>query len=469
MRPPFWKMAAPRKEDGRIPGGRVKLELTLSPGLQGRDLSVTQHMRHRYDTVCQNYKEGLSRLPQMKQKEGTEIRFSQLPEKMYPKNATPAEITQHSMDSSFALGELININYSGDPLAILGMVDGGSPTLHHPIFPGTAPTCTGAEVSAIPDGGLRIPARDQYSSVLNASDQYALVLISHDQYAHDQYALVLKAHDQYALVLRRFVQHAVVFKGDQYTGTSTLLLLKCQPPGGSGIHPWSVSPNEWLGEKDFTSNSTNGNKQLCNISLSEKSASFSDKIGHSQHSQAMAELQFSFVCFLLGNVYEGFEQWENLVNLVCRAETFSMQHPDLYSEVISVLYHQLAQLPALTVSLPAPIVDTLIKQSTAVPVTAVLCFTAGADSQCSEADGGGRDRYRNVLFSFLCTPSTNKDLRKKALRFRDHLTKRFQWDFEEEPLDCAPLVVQLPEGWENTINTDQTEHVEANVEIPFPS
>ncbi|CAJ0955695.1 unnamed protein product, partial [Ranitomeya imitator] len=26
----------------------------------------------------------------------------------------------------------------------------------------------------------------------------------------------------------------------------------CQPPGGSSIHPWSVSPNEWLGEKDFT-------------------------------------------------------------------------------------------------------------------------------------------------------------------------------------------------------------------------
>ncbi|CAJ0941249.1 unnamed protein product [Ranitomeya imitator] len=28
--------------------------------------------------------------------------------------------------------------------------------------------------------------------------------------------------------------------------------LQCQPPIGSSIHPWSVSPNKWLGEKDFT-------------------------------------------------------------------------------------------------------------------------------------------------------------------------------------------------------------------------
>ncbi|XP_069598386.1 UBX domain-containing protein 8 isoform X1 [Ranitomeya imitator] len=28
--------------------------------------------------------------------------------------------------------------------------------------------------------------------------------------------------------------------------------LGCQPPSGSSIHPQSVSPNEWLGEKDFT-------------------------------------------------------------------------------------------------------------------------------------------------------------------------------------------------------------------------
>ncbi|CAJ0928853.1 unnamed protein product [Ranitomeya imitator] len=42
---------------------------------------------------------------------------------------------------------------------------------------------------------------------------------------------------------------------DHVFGFISLLNLterKCQPPSGSSIHPWSVSPNEWLGEKDFT-------------------------------------------------------------------------------------------------------------------------------------------------------------------------------------------------------------------------
>uniref|UniRef100_A0A8C5R821 Protein AAR2 homolog n=1 Tax=Leptobrachium leishanense TaxID=445787 RepID=A0A8C5R821_9ANUR len=202
-----------------------------------------RHNLPRYDLECQSYKEGMARLPLMKQKAGTEIRFSQLPDKMYPENASPAEVTLHSMDLSYALG---------------------------------------------------------------------LVALS--------------------------------------------------------------SP---------------------------------------------AELQFSFVCFVLGNVYEGFEQWKNLLNLLCRAETFALQHPDMYSEVISILYHQLAQVPT-------DFFIDIVSQDNFLTSTL------------------------QVLFSFLCSPSTDKTLRKKAVRFRAHLTKKFQWDFEEDPLDCAPIVVQLPEGWDAT-------------------
>ncbi|KAM4692332.1 protein AAR2 homolog isoform 1-T2 [Rhinophrynus dorsalis] len=209
-----------------------------------------RHNLPKYDTVCQSYKEGMARLPHMKQKEGTEIRFSQVPVKTYPENASPAEVTKHSMDLSYALGKLLETHYPGQPLGLL------------------------------------------------------------------------------------------------------------------------------------------------------------------------AELQFSFVCFLLGNVYEGFEQWKKLLNLLCRAETFSMQHPTLYSEVITVLYHQLAQVPT-------DFFIDIVSQDNFLTSTL------------------------QVLFSFLCSPSADKTLRKKAIRFRAHLTKKFQWDFEEEPLDCAPLVVQLPEGWEN--------------------
>lgn len=45
-------------------------------------------------------------LPDLKAKPGTELRFTEIPDKHYPDNATPSEITQHCMDSSYALGIL---------------------------------------------------------------------------------------------------------------------------------------------------------------------------------------------------------------------------------------------------------------------------------------------------------------------------------------------------------------------------
>lgn len=51
-----------------------------------------------------------------------------------------------------------------------------------------------------------------------------------------------------------------------------------------------------------------------------------------------------------------------------------------------------------------------------------------------------------VLFSCTCSSAVGETLRKKAEKFKAHLTKKFKWDFEAEPDDCAPVVVELPEG-----------------------
>lgn len=58
------------------------------------------------------------------------------------------------------------------------------------------------------------------------------------------------------------------------------------------------------------------------------------------------ELQFAFVCFLLGNVYEAFEHWKQLLNLLCRSEEAMVKHHTLYINLISILYHQLGEIPA---------------------------------------------------------------------------------------------------------------------------
>ena len=47
-------------------------------------------------------------LPDMKPKPGTELRLSKLPDKSYPDGASPAEITKHSLDSTYALDTLLD-------------------------------------------------------------------------------------------------------------------------------------------------------------------------------------------------------------------------------------------------------------------------------------------------------------------------------------------------------------------------
>lgn len=57
-------------------------------------------------------------------------------------------------------------------------------------------------------------------------------------------------------------------------------------------------------------------------------------------------MQFAFICFLIGNVYDAFEHWKRLLNILCRSEEAMGKYQDLYINLISVLYHQLNEIPA---------------------------------------------------------------------------------------------------------------------------
>ncbi|NXG16788.1 AAR2 protein, partial [Grallaria varia] len=195
---------------------------------------------------CRSYAEGLARLPRVRPRPGTQIRFTPLPRQPYPDGATPAEITRHSMDLSYALERVMERRYPGRPLELLG------------------------------------------------------------------------------------------------------------------------------------------------------------------------ELQFAFICFLIGNVYDAFEHWKGLLNILCRSEEAIGKYQELYINLISVLYHQLNEIPADF------FVDIVSQDNF---LTSTL----------------------QVLFSCMCSAAVDETLRKKAEKFKAHLTKKFKWDFEAEPDDCAPVVVELPE------------------------
>ncbi|XP_070600925.1 protein AAR2 homolog [Erythrolamprus reginae] len=135
----------------------------------------------------------------------------------------------------------------------------------------------------------------------------------------------------------------------------------------------------------------------------------------SNSQDVLGELQFAFICFLIGNVYDAFEHWKKLLNLLCRSEEAIGKHQAVFSHLISILYHQLNEIPA-------DFFVDIVSQDNFLTNTL------------------------QVFFSYTCNPAVDRTLRKKAERFKGHLTKKFKWDFEAEPEDCAPIVVELPEG-----------------------
>jgi len=59
----------------------------------------------------------------------------------------------------------------------------------------------------------------------------------------------------------------------------------------------------------------------------------------------LGELQYSFITFLLGADFEGFEQWKGLVSLIASCDEAMLKMPDFYIEFINVVQFQFKQVP----------------------------------------------------------------------------------------------------------------------------
>eukprot|EP00049_Salpingoeca_infusionum_P007453 m.121743 g.121743 ORF g.121743 m.121743 type:complete len:395 (-) comp13705_c0_seq1:123-1307(-) len=59
----------------------------------------------------------------------------------------------------------------------------------------------------------------------------------------------------------------------------------------------------------------------------------------------LAEVQLSFVSFLLGQVFDGFEQWKQLLNLVCNCDDALLTYTPLYQQLIEIIHFQIKETP----------------------------------------------------------------------------------------------------------------------------
>lgn len=125
----------------------------------------------------------------------------------------------------------------------------------------------------------------------------------------------------------------------------------------------------------------------------------------------LGEVQFAFLCFLLGQHYESFEQWKKLVHLLCTSGEAILKYPKTFMDFISVIHFQIQEIPSDF------FVDIVTSQN-------FLTVTL-------------HELFENILNE----DNVDSKLRKRALNFQKHLTDKFKWDFTSESDDCAPVVV----------------------------
>uniref|UniRef100_A0A2R5LBP6 Protein AAR2 homolog n=1 Tax=Ornithodoros turicata TaxID=34597 RepID=A0A2R5LBP6_9ACAR len=134
----------------------------------------------------------------------------------------------------------------------------------------------------------------------------------------------------------------------------------------------------------------------------------------------LGELQFAFVCFLVGHSYSGFEQWQKIIRVLCTSADAVPRQVDLYDSLLSVLYFQLREIPS-------DFFVDIVSRENFLTATLSELFRNIAEAGTGNADPG------------------LESLKKKALRFKGSIGKLFGWSFDEEPDDEQPVVVDLAE------------------------
>ncbi|XP_051515867.1 protein AAR2 homolog [Myxocyprinus asiaticus] len=97
------------------------------------------------------------------------------------------------------------------------------------------------------------------------------------------------------------------------------------------------------------------------------------------------------------------------------SEDAMRERKDLYLGLIAVLYHLLGEIP------PDFFLDIMSQNNF---LTSTL----------------------QDFFQFASCPGVDSTLTKRAEKFKVHLIKKFWWDFDADLDDCAPVMVELPEG-----------------------
>merc|ERR1719431_268632 len=133
--------------------------------------------------------------------------------------------------------------------------------------------------------------------------------------------------------------------------------------------------------------------------------------GQNTRRELLAEMQFAFLCFLVGQNYDSFEHWKRLLGVLCRCDRGLVEQRQLFLDFLGDLYFQLKEVPEDF------FVDIVSRNN-------FLCSSL------------------STLFSNVKESNEiDEELKEKARKFEKNISKRFGWEFSKDIEDDAPVIV----------------------------
>jgi A1 cistron-splicing factor AAR2 len=157
--------------------------------------------------------------------------------------------------------------------------------------------------------------------------------------------------------------------------------------------------------------------------ISEQSSKLSPDLP-SKPLNILCELQFAFVCFLIGHSYDAFEQWKLLITLLCNSEKAISKYPELFVQFIQCVYFQLKETPE-------DFFTDIVTRNNFLIVNLHNLFDN--IKSCLETDSKAKDEILSKQLRMLSD---------KSNQFKNYLEQKFDYDFEQEPEEYAPVVCQ---------------------------
>ena len=140
----------------------------------------------------------------------------------------------------------------------------------------------------------------------------------------------------------------------------------------------------------------------------------------------LCELQFSFLVFFLGQLYDGFEQWKHLCHLICSCQNTFRRWPTVYIDFLQMIYFQLKYFAN----------DSPVGEHLFVDI----------DQQENYIYKSLENLFANISASNDQQQMEGDDWEKLIARcekMKQFLNETYQWTFDDEPDDEKPVLVEL--------------------------